>query len=58
MELIFKQGLIRPPPPETAFLHRKLAGAFFLCAHIRARVDVNALIGPFVETQRAPATRS
>ncbi len=56
MELIFKQGLIRPPPPETTFLHRKLAGAFFLCAHIRARVDVNALIGPFVAPPRAPAT--
>jgi predicted unusual protein kinase regulating ubiquinone biosynthesis (AarF/ABC1/UbiB family) len=54
MELIFKQGLIRPPPPETTFLHRKLAGAFFLCAHIRARVDVNALIGPFV----APEAKS
>jgi predicted unusual protein kinase regulating ubiquinone biosynthesis (AarF/ABC1/UbiB family) len=47
-ELIFKQGLIRPPPPETTFLHRKLAGAFFLCAHIRARVDVKALIEPFL----------
>jgi hypothetical protein len=56
MELIFKQGLIRPPPPETTFLHRKLAGAFFLCAHIRARVDVNGLIGPFLAPARGPAT--
>ena len=54
-ELIFKQGLIRPPPPETAFLHRKLAGAFFLCAHIRARVDVNGLIRPFLAPERARA---
>lgn len=54
-ELVFRKGLIRPPPPETTFLHRKLAGAFLLCAHIRARVDVNALIRPFLEGEPARA---
>jgi len=55
MELIFKKGLIRPPPPETTFLHRKLAGAFFLCAHIRARVDLNRLVTPFLQSPGAAA---
>ena len=37
-------GLLRPPPPDTIFLHRKLAGMFLLCARLRARVDVRALL--------------
>jgi predicted unusual protein kinase regulating ubiquinone biosynthesis (AarF/ABC1/UbiB family) len=38
------QGLLRPPPPDTVFLHRKLAGVFLLCARLRARVDVRTLL--------------
>jgi hypothetical protein len=40
---------MRPPPPETIFLHRKLAGTFFLCARIGARVDTHALVAPYLE---------
>ena len=47
-DLAFRKGFLRPPPPETVFLHRKLVGSFLLCARIRARVDVNALIRPLV----------
>jgi len=43
-ELVFREGFMRAPPPETIFLHRKLAGTFFLCGHIRARVDTGALV--------------
>jgi len=32
------------PPAETMFLHRKLAGAFLLCASLGARVDVRSLV--------------
>lgn len=47
-DLAFRKGFLRPPPPETVFLHRKLVGSFLLCARIRARVDVHALIRPLI----------
>ncbi|HWS76438.1 MAG TPA: hypothetical protein VN324_14975 [Quisquiliibacterium sp.] len=39
---------LRSPPPETIFLHRKLAGSFLLLARLEARVDARALILPFL----------
>jgi hypothetical protein len=48
-DLGFRKGLLRTPPPETMFLHRKLVGAFLLLARIGARVDVRALVAPFLE---------
>lgn len=47
-DLAFRKGLLRTPPPETMFLHRKLVGAFLLLARIGARVDVRALVVPFL----------
>lgn len=47
-DLLFRRGLLRAPPPETLFLHRKLVGSFQLCARIGARVDVGALVRPFL----------
>ena len=47
-ELAFRRGFLRPPPPQTIFLHRKLAGTFFLCARIRARVDARSVIESFL----------
>ena len=46
MDLAFRRGFLRAPPPETIFLHRKLGGTFLLCARIRARVDVRSLVTP------------
>ncbi len=48
LDLAFRRGFLHPPPPETVFLHRKLVGSFLLCARLRARVDVNALIRPLI----------
>ncbi|NJN47187.1 MAG: hypothetical protein HC808_12680 [Candidatus Competibacteraceae bacterium] len=48
-ELAFQHGFRRAPPPETMFLHRKLVGSFLLCARIGARVDVQALLLPFLD---------
>jgi len=50
IDLLFRRGLLRAPPPETLFLHRKLIGSYQLCARVGARVDVNALIKPFLTT--------
>ncbi len=47
-DLVFRQGLLRAPPPETIFLHRKLVGSFLLLARIGARVDARALVLPFL----------
>jgi hypothetical protein len=43
-----RQGLLRVPPAQTMFLHRKLIGSFFTLAHIGARVDVRSLIVPLL----------
>jgi predicted unusual protein kinase regulating ubiquinone biosynthesis (AarF/ABC1/UbiB family) len=48
MELVFRHGFLRMPPPETMFLHRKLDGTIMLCSRLRARVDARSLIEPFV----------
>jgi predicted unusual protein kinase regulating ubiquinone biosynthesis (AarF/ABC1/UbiB family) len=37
---------LRSPPPETIFLHRKLVGSYFVCARLRARFNVRALVEP------------
>ena len=47
-DLAFRRRLLRPPPPETMFLHRKLVGSFLLLARLGARVDARALILPFL----------
>jgi len=48
-DLAFRRGLLRPPPPETIFLHRKLVGSFLLLARIGARVDARALVLPLLQ---------
>jgi predicted unusual protein kinase regulating ubiquinone biosynthesis (AarF/ABC1/UbiB family) len=48
LDLAFRHGLLRAPPPETLFLHRKLAGAYLLCARMGARVNVRALVEPYL----------
>jgi predicted unusual protein kinase regulating ubiquinone biosynthesis (AarF/ABC1/UbiB family) len=47
-DLAFRKGFLRAPPPETVFLHRKLAGTFLLSTRIRAKVDVQAIIAPLL----------
>ena len=48
-DLAFKQGLLKAPPAETMFLHRKLAGMYLLVARLGARVDVRKLIQPLLD---------
>jgi hypothetical protein len=47
-ELAIRKRLLRSPPPETLFLHRKLVGSFLLLARLGAQVDARALILPFL----------
>ncbi len=47
-ELAIRRRLLRSPPPETMFLHRKLVGSFLLLARLGAQVDARALILPFL----------
>lgn len=47
-DLVFREGFLRAPPPETIFLHRKLGGTFMLCTRIRAQVDTANLIAPYL----------
>jgi predicted unusual protein kinase regulating ubiquinone biosynthesis (AarF/ABC1/UbiB family) len=51
-ELAFRRRLLRPPPPETIFLHRKLVGSFLLLARIGAQVDARALVMPYLLKRR------
>jgi len=50
--LAIRRGLLRAPPPETMFLHRKLAGSFLLLARIGARIDARALVLPLLRSGR------
>jgi predicted unusual protein kinase regulating ubiquinone biosynthesis (AarF/ABC1/UbiB family) len=47
LAVAFGKGL-RSPPPATIFLHRKLIGTFLICARLRARVNVHAIIERFL----------
>ena len=44
LALAFERGLVRPPPPEMLFVHRKIGGTYLLCAQLGARVDTAALV--------------
>jgi len=43
-ELGIRKRLLRMPPPQTLFLHRKLIGGFLLLARLGARVDARRLV--------------
>jgi len=49
IDLAFKQGLLRMPPSDTIFLHRKLVGVYLLLARLRARVPTSRIVRPFLE---------
>jgi predicted unusual protein kinase regulating ubiquinone biosynthesis (AarF/ABC1/UbiB family) len=55
VDLTTRRGFLRAPPPDTIFLHRKLAGTFLLCARLGARLDVRAVLEPFL-AHVAPGT--
>jgi len=58
MALVLEHGFLRPPPPETLFLQRKIAGTFLLCGRLRARVNAQALLEDALNAARAAAGRA
>ena len=52
-DLALRRGLLRAPPAQTMFLHRKLVGSFLLLARIGARVDARALVLPLIDAALA-----
>jgi len=48
VDLAFGKGLMRPPPPATLFLHRKLGGMFLLLQRLGARIDTRSLVLEFI----------
>ncbi len=48
LKLRVEQRFWRLPPPDILFLHRKLGGMYLLCSRLRARVNVAALVEPYL----------
>jgi hypothetical protein len=48
IDLAFGKGLMRPPPPATIFLHRKLGGMFLMLQRLGACVDSQDLVLEFL----------
>jgi predicted unusual protein kinase regulating ubiquinone biosynthesis (AarF/ABC1/UbiB family) len=48
LRLRLEHRMWRMPPPEILFLHRKLGGIYLACARLRARVNVNRLVEPYL----------
>lgn len=51
MELAFERGLMKPPPPELLFIHRKLGGTYLLCASLKAHVPSAAMAATFLDVR-------
>ena len=41
-------GYVQVPRPVTVFIHRKIVGVYLMATRMRARVDVNGLLMPYV----------
>jgi predicted unusual protein kinase regulating ubiquinone biosynthesis (AarF/ABC1/UbiB family) len=48
IDLAFKRGLLRMPPSDTMFLHRKLVGVYLLLARLGSRVATGRIIRPYL----------
>ncbi|MFC3852028.1 ABC1 kinase family protein [Salinispirillum marinum] len=50
MAMSFEQDYWHSPPVAALFLHRKIAGLYLLAARLQARVDVGAILAPFLSS--------
>jgi len=49
LEIVFRRGMRRPPPPEMVFVNRKLGGTYLLCAKLGARLRVSEMAAKVVK---------
>ncbi|MCL9782387.1 AarF/ABC1/UbiB kinase family protein [Vibrio sp. S4M6] len=49
ISLRLNQRYMHLPPTDILFLHRKIAGTYLLCARLRAQVNVNHLVAPYIQ---------
>lgn len=47
-ELSFKQNYWHTPPADALFLHRKIAGLYLLAAKLKAKVNIQNLVTPYI----------
>ncbi|MCG6943074.1 MAG: AarF/ABC1/UbiB kinase family protein [Thiohalocapsa sp.] len=47
-DMFMEDAFTKLPEPITVFLQRKFAGMFMLCRRLRARVDLRALLDPYL----------
>jgi len=51
IDLAFRRGLLRMPPADTLFLHRKLVGVYLLLARLGSRVATQRIVQPFLREE-------
>ena len=49
VSLRLNQRYMHLPPTDMLFLHRKIGGTYLLCARLRAQVNVNRLVAPYIQ---------
>lgn len=49
IDLAFRRGLLRMPPADTLFLHRKLVGVYLLLTRLGSRFDTRHIVRPFLK---------
>ncbi len=49
LEIVFRRGMRRPPPPEMVFVNRKLGGTYLLCTKLGARLRVSEMASRHVK---------
>ena len=49
LRLSMERDFWHTPPADALFLHRKLGGLYLLAARLKARVDVSALVAPWLD---------
>lgn len=58
LDLVFRKGMRRPPPPEIVFVNRKLGGTYLLCAKLGAKLRVAEMAEPWLGDRSSTRERT